>query len=130
MEAAAANRVYGSALRRAATTAVMLRDGLTEPPPEMRQLQAKWRNPATPSVVSASDALVKQATVLPWLAESDVALEALGYDQATITRLRADKRRAEAGQRLDRVIAAVPRARQSEAEVPADGVEGSSGATA
>ena len=128
MEAAAANRVYGSALRRAATTAVMLRDGLTEPPEEMRQLQAKWRNPATPSVVSASDALVKQAAVMPWLAESDVALEALGYDQATITRLRADKLRAEGRQRMDALIAqaqaATTPAPAETSEVPADGVEG------
>lgn len=126
MEAAAANRVFGSALRRAATTAVMLRDGLTEAPSELRQLQAKWRNPATPSVVSASDALVKQASVMPWLADSDVALEALGYDQATITRLRADKARAEGRQRMDALIGIANQAQQSPAtpEVPADGVSG------
>lgn len=95
VEANAANRVWGSALRRAATTAVMLRDGLTEAPGELRALQAKWRNPATPSVVSASDAMLKQVQAIPWIAESDVALESMGYDQATIERLVADRRRAQ-----------------------------------
>src|SRR5690606_38856407 len=94
VEANAANRVWGSALRRAATTAVMLRDGLTEAPGELRALQAKWRNPATPSVVSASDAMLKQVQAIPWIAESDVARESMGYDQATIERLVADRRRA------------------------------------
>ena len=116
IEASSANRVWGAALRRAASTAVMLRDGLTEPPQEMRTLQPKWRNPATPSVVSASDALVKQVSALPWLAESDVALEALGYDQATITRLRADKRRSESGPRLAALIEA-----GQQGEAPAGG---------
>lgn len=105
IEARAATDVWGGALRRAATTAVMMRDGLTEVPSELRGLRAKWRNPATPSVVSASDALVKQVSALPWLAESDVALEMLGYDDATITRLLSDKRRAQSGSVLSQVLA-------------------------
>jgi len=105
IEARAATDVWGGALRRAAVTAVMMRDGLTEPPAELRGLRAKWRNPATPSVVSASDALVKQVTAMPWLAESEVALEMLGYDDATITRLLSDKRRAQAGSVLNQVLA-------------------------
>jgi hypothetical protein len=128
IEANSANRVFGSALRRAATTGVMLRDGLSEPPEELRLVQAKWRNPATPSVVSASDALVKQVSAIPWIAESDVALESLGYDQATITRLRADKRRAE-GRATAAALVAAARAQQAPAapepaEVNADAVEG------
>lgn len=128
IEANAANRGWGASLRRAATTAVMLRDGLTEPPEELRALQAKWRNPATPSVVSASDALVKQVSAIPWLAESDVALEALGYDQATITRLVADKRRAQGRAMVAGLSAAAGAATAGvadTAEVGADG-DGSS----
>lgn len=105
IEAKAATDVWGGSMRRAATTAVMLRDGLTEPPAELRGLRAKWRNPATPSVVSAADALVKQVSALPWLAESEVALESLGYDTATIARLLSDKRRAQAGSVLSQVLA-------------------------
>lgn len=125
IEANAANRGWGAALRRAATTGVMLRDGLTEAPEEMREVQPKWRNPATPSVVSASDALVKQVSAIPWLAESDVALESLGYDQPTITRLRADKRRAE-GRATAAALVAVARGPQVPSgppEVTSDAVE-------
>lgn len=104
IEASSANRVWGSALRRAAITAVMLRDGLAVAPEGLTALRAKWRSPATPSVVSASDAVAKQISAMPWIAESEVALEALGYDDATITRLLADKQRAEGGSLLDRVM--------------------------
>lgn len=106
IEANAANRVWGAALRRAAVTGVMLREGLTEPPAELRPLRAKWRNPATPSVVSAADATVKKVAALPWLAESEVTLEDLGYDDATITRLLADKRRSQGAAQLDAILAA------------------------
>lgn len=112
IEANAANRVWGDALRRAAVTGVMLRENLTEPPAELRSLRAKWRNPATPSVVSAADATVKKVAALPWLADSEVILEDLGYDDATITRLLADKRRAQGGSRLDAF-------RSASSEVPA-----------
>ncbi len=120
IEARAATDVWGGSLRRAAVTAVMMRDGLSEPPVEMRSLRAKWRNPATQSVVSASDALVKQVSALPWLAESEVALEMLGYDDATRTRLLSDKRRAQGGSVLSQVLA-----RQTPTvPVAADDVEG------
>jgi hypothetical protein len=96
VEAEAAARVFGAGLSRVARTAVMLRDGMDSEPDDLRRVQARWRNPSTPSVVSASDALVKQAAVMPWLADSEVSLELLGYDQPTITRLLADRRRSQA----------------------------------
>lgn len=92
IEANAANRVYGAALRNVAITAVMLRDNLTEVPAEAKKLRAKFRNPATPSVISAATAVSQQVSAVPWLAETDVILESMGYDQATITRLQAQKR--------------------------------------
>lgn len=105
IEAQAAMLVWGDALRRLAVTAVMLRDGLTEPPAELALLRTKWRNPATPSIVSAADATAKKVAAIPWLAESDVTLEDLGYDEPTIARLLADKRRAQGGSALDRIMA-------------------------
>lgn len=54
-------------------------------------IEARFKNPAMPSVVSQSDAMVKQISVLPWLAESDVALEELGYNEEQIQRLHADR---------------------------------------
>lgn len=57
-------------------------------------IQAKFRNPAMPSVVSQSDAMVKMISVLPWLAESDVALEELGFSDDQIQRLKVDRTKA------------------------------------
>jgi hypothetical protein len=82
----------------------MLRDNLIEPPAEARGLRARWRNPATPSIVSASDAIQKQITAMPWLAESEVALEALGYTDEQIVRLLADKRRAQGSGALTAIL--------------------------
>ncbi|AYG02376.1 phage portal protein [Gryllotalpicola protaetiae] len=98
IEAQGANRAFGTGLVDAALDAVMLRDGLSEPTAEMRQLRAKFRNPATPSIASATDAVIKQIGAMPWFADSDVALEQMGYDETTVERLRADRRRAQAGQ--------------------------------
>ena len=58
-------------------------------------VQAKFRNPAMPSVVSQSDAMVKMISVLPWLAESDVALEELGFSDDQIQRLRSDRAKSQ-----------------------------------
>lgn len=118
IDAKAEQRVLSTPLRRSAITAVMLRDGLSEPPAELASLRANWLNPATPSVVSASDALVKQATVMPWLAESEVALEMLGYDEGAIARLMADKRRTQGPTILQQLRGALA------AEAPADDDEG------
>lgn len=106
IEATAAMDVWGDALRRVAITAVQMRDGLTDVPDELAAVRAKWRDASTPSVVSSSAAIAQQVGVLPWLADSEVVLERLGYDDATITRLLADKRRASGGSLLDRALAA------------------------
>ena len=104
IEAGAATRSWGSALRRAAVTAVMMRDNLTEAPDELRALRTRWRNPATPSIVSASDAISKQISAMPWIAESEVALEELGYTDDQIVRLLADKRRAQGNGALASIL--------------------------
>ena len=50
-------------------------------------IEARFRNPAMPSVVSQSDAMVKQISAIPWLADSQVALEELGYSEEQIYRV-------------------------------------------
>jgi hypothetical protein len=95
VEAQAANRIFGAALGRVAQRVVQLRDGLDQPTSDLRRIQARWNNPAFPSPVSAADALVKIATVFPWLGDSEVALERAGFTQPEITRLLSDKRRAQ-----------------------------------
>lgn len=68
-------------------------------------IEARFKNPAMPSVVSQSDAMVKQISVLPWLAESDVALEELGYNEEQIQRLHADRTRWQGIQLANATIA-------------------------
>ena len=59
-------------------------------------IHAKFRNPAMPSVVSQSDAMVKQISAINWIGETDVALEELGYTDEQVSRMKADRRRAQA----------------------------------
>lgn len=62
-----------------------------------------------PSVVSQSDAMVKQISAIPWLADSDVALRELGYDDEQIAQLRSDRRRSQASAVLGEVASGAAR---------------------
>lgn len=97
---------------------VMVRDGLSEPPPELAQMEARFRRADEPTVGEAADAAVKQVSAVPWLAESEVLLERMGYSRSEITRLMADRRRAEGRRAIDALIGASP------AEAPADDQQG------
>jgi hypothetical protein len=102
---------FGPALRRAVVTGVQMRDNLRTVPDELKRLGDRWRDPSTPSRAAATDAVMKQiqAGVLP--ADSAVALEALGYDETTIARIEADRRRSGGSAAL-RAIAAASANRQ------------------
>ena len=65
-------------------------------------IQPKFRNPSMPSVVSQADAMLKMVQVIPWLGDSDVALEELGFSDDQMLRLRSDRDRA----RVRAVVAA------------------------
>ena len=90
------NADNGEALRDVALMALAVERGtdFATVAGEGLAVQAKFRNPAMPSVVSQSDAMVKMISVLPWLAESDVALEELGFSDDQIQRLRSDRAKA------------------------------------
>ena len=90
-----ATSTFDAALDRIYRHAVMLRDGLTAAPEDLRTVTTRWGDPAHPSIVSQSDAITKQISVFPWMAESPVVLEELGYSASQIARLLSDKRRAE-----------------------------------
>lgn len=91
------NADNGEALRDVAIMALAVKDGTDYATVAGAGLavQAKFRNPAMPSVVSQSDAMVKMISVLPWLAESDVALEELGFSDDQIQRLRSDRAKSQ-----------------------------------
>ena len=97
--------MFDAALNRVYAHAVMMRDGLDEMTPELRSLATRWGDPAHPSIVSQSDAIVKQISAMPWLAQSSVVLEELGYSGSQIARLMSDKRRAEASGLLEQLSA-------------------------
>ena len=100
------NRYNRISLVTVAKMALAVNDNIrfADIPTEYQTLQARFRNPAMPSVVSQSDGMVKQISAIPWLAETDVALEELGYDESQIMRLLDQKRKAEAGSVLDRIL--------------------------
>lgn len=85
-DAEEATVVFGHALATAVRTGLMLRDNLTEMPPEFREIKAKWRDPRTPSRSAAGDYMLKTVQAFPWMADNPVALEQLGWDQGTIDR--------------------------------------------
>lgn len=113
IEAQAANRVFGSTLRRVAQTVVMLRDEV-EMSDELRRLQVKWTPPAFPSPLSRAQAMQLEVSSIPWVADTTVALEAFGHDRAEITRMLADKTRSQAGSLIERLQNITPTAQASE----------------
>lgn len=68
-------------------------------------IQPKFRNPAMPSIVSQADAMTKMISALPWLADSDVALEELGFTDEQIQRLRSDRARSQSQDIVAKAIA-------------------------
>ena len=97
------NDSNGQALRNIGLLIHAIRNGTTidRLSPEEASIQVKWRNPSLPSVVSQADAIIKMVGAIPWLAESEVALEELGFNEEQRTRLKSDKRRIMAQAALE-----------------------------
>ena len=66
-------------------------------------VMAKFENPAMPSIAARTDAAMKIASVDEGFAGTDVFYEMVGFDQATIARVKAQKRRTQ-GLRLATAI--------------------------
>ena len=91
------NAVNGRALVNAGWMALAVVNGtdfMTEQA-ACPDLQARFTNPDTPSASACADAMLKQVQAIPWIGESEVALEQLGYNDEQIQRLKYDKRRNE-----------------------------------
>jgi len=121
-----ATDVMGARLSRAMITAVQIRDDLDSPPEELLRMDAKWRDPQKPLRSAAGDFLIKTVQAMPWLAESRVPLEQLGWDATTVERAWADKRRGNVTSLLQRLTTPAtpvePPAAPVEVEAPeADG---------
>ncbi len=91
------NRSNAQALRNVALMALAVAHG-TDWATERdagHGIEPMFRDEARPSVVSMSDALLKQVQAIPWLADTSVALEMLGYTEEQRQRMQADRRRAQ-----------------------------------
>lgn len=92
------NRDNGVALRNVAYMALAVLHG-TDYATERdagSNINPRFLSPAYPSVVSLSDAVLKQVQAIPRLANSDVTLEQLDFTAEQIQRIDSDNRRAEA----------------------------------
>ena len=107
------NADNGEALAHAALMALAIKEGTTYAEQAARRLRIcpKFRNPAMPSVVTQADAMLKDVQAVPWLAESDVLLEELGFSDDQIQRLRSDRDRARTRALLE--AASLPRAAEA-----------------
>lgn len=79
-------RTFGRAWRESMISALALREGSFDPA-VARGLRVRWKDASTPTRAATADAVVKQvqAGVLP--VTSEVTLQQLGYDEATVKRL-------------------------------------------
>lgn len=127
IEATALNRANGYAIDRVIQNMVLLRDGGSayDMDDELARVSTRWRNPAMPSVVSQSDAMVKQISAIPELAQTDVALEELGYTAEQIIRIRSQIRRAQAAGVLDKLLAGRTPAEEPEPDGEAEDAQDS-----
>lgn len=116
-EAEGATDDWSPYLRRAAVRALAMANGTkaADIPPEWATIAPRWRDPRYLSRAAQADAGMKQLTAIPWLADTEVGLELLGLDGQQVARALADKRRAEAQQRLTALAAAAQAARQNPA---------------
>ena len=102
---------WSSAHVRTLQNAWMLAEGESEVPAELMRLQPDWRDPRHPSKASEADWFTKVASVIPWIGETDAALDLIGVGPAVAERLRADRARVQGRDTLRRLADGVaPRA--------------------
>ena len=101
------NRDNGNALRNVAYMALAVLHG-TDYATERgngANVNPRFMSPAYPSVVSQSDAILKQVQAIPKLANSNVILEQLDYTDEQMQRIESDNKRAQASQAVMSLLA-------------------------
>lgn len=101
-EASDFNDANSYALNRVYRNILLLRDGRL--PEDAARISTHWRNPARPSIVSQSDAMIKQIQAIPEIGKTDVALEELGYTRQQIMRMRAQIEQSRGRDNLDAIL--------------------------
>jgi hypothetical protein len=69
-----------------------------------RSVMPHFKNPAMPSVAATTDAAMKIASVNPGFASTDVFFEMVGFDQATISRVKSQMRMNVARQNIQPLL--------------------------
>lgn len=96
--------VLGTAVTNIARLAVMVRDGLTEPPAESWNLSARFADPEFRSTSANADAYVKMAGSNPELGMSSVLLETV-FDDDQVERIQVERTRSQAGGLVSQLLA-------------------------
>lgn len=105
-EAEGATDDWTPSLRRTMARTLAMLNGEDGLPSEFLKIAPKFRSPIYTSRAAAADAGAKQINAVPWLAETTVGLEALGFDSQQVERALAEKSRAEASQRAATLLEA------------------------
>jgi hypothetical protein len=118
IEAEALNATNGASLRNIGlmVLAIAQNKSIDELDDNAKTLMPIFRRPDRPSASSQADAIVKQVSAIPWLAETTVALEELGYSEEKRTRMLSDKAKAEGRKTLEGALD-VYRGRVSRGEI-------------
>lgn len=95
---------------------VLLAEGVSKAEVDRIRVNSVWTDPATQLPGAITDAVTKQVTAQILPADSDVALEALGYDRPTVMRVQQDRRKA-AARGVVKDLAAITAAKQAPAVV-------------
>lgn len=114
---------FTPALRKSFVRALAMRNGiaLDEVPEGWKSIDAQWRDPRYLSRAAMADAGMKQLSVAPELAGTEVGFELLGLTPQQVKRAMADKRRTGVLSLVDKLTASPVR------EVPAPEVPGGVG---
>lgn len=97
------NGLNGISLKTIVMMALALKNNKTleELPEELTSVVAKFKNPSTPSMAALADAAMKLATVRPEFAKTDVFLEMMNFDAATVRRIKGQERQNRGRQVLE-----------------------------
>ena len=83
---------------------------------KQRSLQPVFRHPDRPSIASQADAVMKWISAMPWIGETDVALEYLGLTEEQRMRMKSDKAQYEAHQALYNAMGSMKETQEEKVE--------------
>lgn len=107
--------VHSHSVKSIMTLAVMVRDGLTEPPADALKLSVRFADPEFRSLSAQADAVQKLAADMSNIANWGVLLDKV-FPSDEVARIHADKRRQEGASLIDRLnqVRVAPGARSAE----------------